>query len=73
MSYMREYVDRRQWYYSKSRQISHRIGGPAIEWKNGYKQWVLYGMWYQTEQKYKMATSNIPLLYWTRYKMGYCI
>ena len=31
MSYMREYVDRRQWYYSKSRAIAHRIGGPAIE------------------------------------------
>jgi hypothetical protein len=69
----------------------HRIGGPAIEWIDGYKSWYingsphridgpaieysagnewwLYGEHY-TESEYNHLVSNIPLLYWNRFRTG---
>ena len=47
----------------------HRIGGPALEWANGNKTYWLYGNFY-TEEYYNKLISNLPLLYWNRFKMG---
>lgn len=62
-----EYKDGdKEWWENDKR---HRIGGPAIEFTNGTKFWFLYGMQYE-ESDYNKWMSNIPLLYWNRFKGG---
>ena len=47
----------------------HRLDGPALEYSDGSKIWRLYGNYY-TEDEYNYLVSNLPLLYWKRFKMG---
>jgi hypothetical protein len=56
----------KRWYHNDN---LHRIDGPAIEYKNGRKEWFLYGVLYD-EYKYKTITSNIPLMHWYIFKWG---
>ena len=51
---------------------THRIGGPAVEYSDGYNEYWLYGEPYleYDEDEYNKAISNIPLLYWNRFKKG---
>ena len=49
--------------------LLHRIGGPAIEDDLGYTEWRLYGKKYE-ESDYNHVVSNLPLLYWNRFKEG---
>ena len=56
-----------KWLYKNN--VFHRIGGPAIEWKNGKKVWWLYGKQYK-ESEYIHLVSNLPLLYYERFKKG---
>ena len=54
------------WYKHDKR---HRIDGPAIEFINGDIEWWLYDEQY-TEEEYNKLISNIPLLFWNRFKKG---
>jgi hypothetical protein len=54
------------WHYNG---LLHRIGSPAKEYSDGTKYWYLYGEYY-TESDYNKWMSNIPLLYWNRFKKG---
>jgi hypothetical protein len=47
----------------------HRIGGPAVEYHTGRKEYWLYGKRYK-ESDYNKWMSNLPLLYWKRFKGG---
>jgi hypothetical protein len=47
----------------------HRVGGPAIECDDGEKWWWLYNKEYK-ESEYNTLVSNLPLLYWNRFKEG---
>ena len=47
----------------------HRLDGPASVWYDGYKHWWLYGKKYP-ESEYNSLVSNLPLLYWNRFKLG---
>jgi hypothetical protein len=54
------------WYKNGLR---HRIGGPAYKGYNGDEFWYLYGYLYD-EDDYNHSISNLPLLYWNRFKKG---
>ena len=56
----------REWYLYG---LLHRIDGSAIEWSYGDKQWWLYNHIYP-EEEYNHLVSNLPLLYWNRFKEG---
>lgn len=62
-----------EWSYGTKQWIKndvlHRIGGPAMEYSKGGKIWMLYGIRYY-ESGYNDLVSNIPLLYWNRFKQG---
>jgi hypothetical protein len=47
----------------------HRIDGPAFEGYDGRKSWWLYGIRY-LEEEHSILISNLPLLYWNRFKDG---
>jgi hypothetical protein len=49
--------------------VHHRVGGPAVEKSNGVKWWCLYDEDY-SEEEYNHLVSNLPLLYWNRFKRG---
>jgi hypothetical protein len=49
--------------------LRHRLDGPAIEWIDGGKSYCLYGYNYSPDI-HKQTVANLPLLYWTRFKMG---
>lgn len=43
-NYTIEYEDRKEWY--KNDKL-HRINGPAIHYKNGFKKWYINGILYK--------------------------
>ena len=36
------------WHMGAKRTIHHRVGGPAVERNNGYRQWLLNGQLHRT-------------------------
>ena len=49
--------------------VFHRLDCPAVELNTGDKWWYLYGI-PCTESEYNKWISNLPLLYWNRFKEG---
>jgi hypothetical protein len=47
----------------------HRIGSPAVEYASGRSSWWLYSKCYK-KSDYDKLVSNLPLLYWKRFKEG---
>jgi hypothetical protein len=56
----------KRWY--KHNEL-HRLDGPACIGNSGFKSWWLYGV-YHFEDNYNKLISNLPLLYWNRFKQG---
>jgi hypothetical protein len=61
-----EYKDGDNYWYKYG--LKHRIGGPAVTLGN-MKMWYLYNT-KLTEEHYEYVISNLPLLYWLRFKRG---
>lgn len=55
----------KHWYHCNA---AHSIDVIEIEYSNGDKMFHLYGDHYFSEEEYNKVMSNLPLLYWNRYK-----
>jgi hypothetical protein len=62
-----EYIYGNKFWYKNG--LRHRIGGPEVERIDGDKECWLYGKYY-SEDDYNKKISNLPLLYWERFKEG---
>ena len=48
----------RFWFNEKGQY--HRIGGPAVEWSDGHKQWFSNGNQYYIKNFYKTVSTRAP-------------
>jgi hypothetical protein len=64
-----QYQYGKRWYKNGQR---HRIDGPAIIQKHGDKYQYFWFLYYErySKDEYNRVISNLPLLYWSRHKMG---
>ena len=47
------------WYKDAKMTIRHRVGGPAIEWSDGRKEWWLDGKQVTQEQHKKLTAPQV--------------
>jgi len=52
-----------RYWYKPGTLISHRIGGPAVEWSNGYKAWFKDGLQHREDGPAVMHTDGTNLYY----------
>ena len=56
-----EWMDGSKWWFRNGR--GHRLYGPALEYSDSRKFWVLFGNEY-SESEYNEIMNNVPLFYW---------